>query len=72
LVEGAAAALAPPPAPLPQLAAQRDCPHYGGQVSIVALLTTPEVASEDGPFPLRVGDRDPRQCPGSRTSARSF
>jgi endogenous inhibitor of DNA gyrase (YacG/DUF329 family) len=40
----AAAAPAPPPAPLPQLAAQRDCPHCGGPVSIVALLTTPEVA----------------------------
>ncbi|WP_410625696.1 hypothetical protein [Amycolatopsis sp. cmx-8-4] len=40
----AAAASAPAPAPLPQLAAQRDCPHCGGQVSIVALLTTPEVA----------------------------
>jgi len=33
-----------PPTPLPQLAAQRDCPHCGGPVSIVALLTTPEAA----------------------------
>src|SRR5207302_7537277 len=58
----ASAALAPtpPPAPLPQLAAQRDCPHCGGLVSIVALLTTPEaarpqmpIAAPDGVIPLR-------------------
>lgn len=48
------------PVPLPQLAAQRDCPHCGGPVSIVALLTTPEaarpqipVAALDGVIPLR-------------------
>jgi hypothetical protein len=40
----AAAAPTLTPAPLPQIAAQRDCPHCGGPVSIVALLTTPEVA----------------------------
>jgi endogenous inhibitor of DNA gyrase (YacG/DUF329 family) len=51
---------APPPAPLPQLAAQRECPHCGGLVSIVALLTTPEAArpqmpvgASDGVIPLR-------------------
>jgi endogenous inhibitor of DNA gyrase (YacG/DUF329 family) len=44
------AAAAPAPAPLPQLAAQRDCPHCGGQVSIVALLTTPEVARPQIPI----------------------
>jgi endogenous inhibitor of DNA gyrase (YacG/DUF329 family) len=43
------AALAPATAPLPQLAAQRDCPHCGGPVSIVALLTTPEAARPQMP-----------------------
>ena len=49
-----------PPAPLPQTAAQRDCPHCGGPVTIVALLTTPEaarpqmpIAAPDGVIPLR-------------------
>jgi endogenous inhibitor of DNA gyrase (YacG/DUF329 family) len=41
-------AAAPPPAP--QLAAQRDCPHCGGPVSIVALLTTPEAARPQIPI----------------------
>ncbi|GAB3001236.1 MULTISPECIES: hypothetical protein [Amycolatopsis] len=54
-------AAAPPsaPAPLPQPAAQRDCPHCGGPVTIVALLTTPEaarpqmpLAAPDGVIPL--------------------
>lgn len=51
---------APPLAQLPQLAAQRDCPHCGGPVTIVALLTTPEaarpqmpIAAPDGVIPLR-------------------
>ena len=54
-----AAALPGPPAPLPQPAAQRDCPHCGGPVTIVALLTTPEaarpqmpMAAPDGVIPL--------------------
>ena len=49
-----------PPAPLPQTVAQRDCPHCGGPVTIVALLTTPEAARPqmptatlDGVIPLR-------------------
>lgn len=49
-----------PPAPLPQTVAQRDCPHCGGPVTIVALLTTPEaarpqmpIAAPDGVTPLR-------------------
>jgi endogenous inhibitor of DNA gyrase (YacG/DUF329 family) len=53
-------AAGPTPAPLPQLVAQRDCPHCGGPVTIVALLTTPEaarpqmpVAAPDGVIPLR-------------------
>lgn len=29
---------------LPQPAAHRDCPHCGGPITIVALLTTPEAA----------------------------
>jgi endogenous inhibitor of DNA gyrase (YacG/DUF329 family) len=33
-----------PPTPLPQTVAHRDCPHCGGPVTIVALLTTPEAA----------------------------
>ncbi|WP_281178493.1 hypothetical protein [Amycolatopsis jejuensis] len=33
-----------------QLAAQRDCPHCSGPVSIVALLTTPEVARPQIPI----------------------
>ncbi len=41
------------PAPI----AVRDCPHCGGEVSIVALLTTPEAARpalpEPGVIPLR-------------------
>lgn len=48
-----------PPAPLPQLAAHRDCPHCGRPVTIVALLTTPEaarphmpMAAPDGVIPL--------------------
>ena len=48
------------PAPLPQTVAQRDCPHCGGPVTIVALLTTPEtarpqmpIAAPDGVIPLR-------------------
>ena len=45
-----AAAPAPLPAPLPQLAVQRDCPHCGGPVTIVALLTTPEVARPQIPI----------------------
>jgi len=40
----------PAPAPLPQLAAQRDCPHCGGPVSIFALLTTPEAARPQIPI----------------------
>lgn len=61
----------PPPAPaappagtpneqLPQPAAHRECPHCGGPVTIVALLTTPEaarpqlpLAAPDGVIPLR-------------------
>jgi hypothetical protein len=46
----AAAAPAPLPAPLPQLAAQRDCPYCGGPATIVALLTTPEVARPQIPI----------------------
>lgn len=49
-----------PAAPLPHIAAQRDCPHCGGPVTIVALLTTPEaarpqmpIAAPDGVIPLR-------------------
>ncbi|PKV92544.1 hypothetical protein ATK30_3357 [Amycolatopsis echigonensis] len=49
-----------PAAPLPHIAAQRDCPHCGAPVTIVALLTTPEaarpqmpVAAPDGVIPLR-------------------
>lgn len=59
----ASAPAAPPPgpaAPVPLTAAQRDCPHCGGPVTIVALLTTPEaarpsmpVAASDGVIPLR-------------------
>ncbi len=49
------------PAPqLPMTAAHRDCPHCGGPVTIVALLTTPEaarptmpLAASDGVIPLR-------------------
>jgi endogenous inhibitor of DNA gyrase (YacG/DUF329 family) len=48
------------PAPQPQTVAQRDCPHCGGPVTIVALLTTPEaarpqmpIAAPDGVIPLR-------------------
>ncbi|RJQ86640.1 hypothetical protein D5S19_11210 [Amycolatopsis panacis] len=54
------AATPAPAAPLPHIAAQRDCPHCGGPVTIVALLTTPEaarpqmpVAAPDGVIPLR-------------------
>ena len=46
-------------AQLPQMAAQRDCPHCGGPITIVALLTTPEaarpqmpMAAPDGVIPL--------------------
>lgn len=53
-------AVTAPPAPLPQTVAQRDCPHCGGPVTIVALLTTPEaarpqmpIAAPDGAIPLR-------------------
>jgi hypothetical protein len=49
-----------PAAPVPLTAAQRDCPHCGGPVTIVALLTTPEaarpsmpIAAPDGVIPLR-------------------
>jgi endogenous inhibitor of DNA gyrase (YacG/DUF329 family) len=45
---------------LPQPAAHRECPHCGGPVTIVALLTTPEaarpqmpIAAPDGVIPLR-------------------
>ena len=31
-------------APAPQPAAVRDCPHCGEQITIVALLTTPQIA----------------------------
>jgi endogenous inhibitor of DNA gyrase (YacG/DUF329 family) len=56
-----AAAPAPAtPAQLPLTAAQRQCPHCGGPVTIVALLTTPEaarpqmpIAAPDGVIPLR-------------------
>ncbi|GAA3674913.1 hypothetical protein GCM10022267_72260 [Lentzea roselyniae] len=51
------------PAPieqLPQPAAHRECPHCGGPVTIVALLTTPEAArpqlpaaAPDGVIPFR-------------------
>jgi endogenous inhibitor of DNA gyrase (YacG/DUF329 family) len=57
---------ATPPAPpvtidrLPQPAAHRECPHCGGPVTIVALLTTPEaarpqqpMAAPDGVIPFR-------------------
>jgi endogenous inhibitor of DNA gyrase (YacG/DUF329 family) len=57
---------ADPPAPpvsierLPQPAAHRECPHCGGPITIVALLTTPEaarpqmpIAAPDGVIPLR-------------------
>ncbi|WP_158842849.1 hypothetical protein [Saccharothrix deserti] len=54
------AAAPAPTAPLPQTVAQRDCPHCGGPVTIVALLTTPEaarpqmpIAAPDGVVPLR-------------------
>jgi endogenous inhibitor of DNA gyrase (YacG/DUF329 family) len=50
----------PPAAPLPQTAAQRDCPYCGRPVTIVALLTTPEaarpqmpIAAPDGVIPIR-------------------
>src|SRR5687768_16778104 len=39
-----------PQAPLPQTVAQRDCPHCGGPVTIVALLTTPEAARPQMPI----------------------
>lgn len=49
-----------PAAPVPLTAAQRDCPHCGGPVTIVALLTTPEaarpsmpIAAPDGVIPTR-------------------
>ena len=54
-------AAAPPAlaAQLPQTAAQRDCPHCGSPITIVALLTTPEaarpqmpIAAPDGVIPL--------------------
>ncbi|HVV12074.1 hypothetical protein [Amycolatopsis sp.] len=45
-----AAAPPTPAGPLPQLAAQRDCPHCGGPVTIVALLTTPEAARPQMPL----------------------
>lgn len=45
---------------VPQPAAQRDCPHCGGPITIVALLTTPEAArptmpaaAPDGVIPIR-------------------
>lgn len=45
---------------LPQPAAHRECPHCGGPITIVALLTTPEaarpqppMAAPDGVIPLR-------------------
>lgn len=51
---------AEPPAQLPAPAADRDCPHCGGPITIVALLTTPEAArphlpaaAPDGVIPLR-------------------
>jgi len=44
-----------PTEPLPQLAAQRECPHCGGPVSIVALLTTPEAARPQ--MPIAAPDR---------------
>jgi len=37
-------AAAPPPAPTPQPAATRNCPHCGEPITIVALLTTPQIA----------------------------
>lgn len=52
-------AVASVPAPLPQTVAHRDCPHCGGPITIVALLTTPEaarpsppLAAPDGVIPL--------------------
>ena len=36
-------------APRPQPVAVRDCPHCGGPVTIVALLTTPEAARPTPP-----------------------
>jgi hypothetical protein len=49
-----------PSMPQPQTVAQRDCPHCGGSITIVALLTTPEaarpqmpIAAPDGVIPLR-------------------
>jgi hypothetical protein len=45
--------------PLPQPTAHRDCPHCGGLITIVALLTTPEAARPtvpthtDSVIPLR-------------------
>lgn len=45
---------------LPQPAAHRECPHCGGPITIVALLTTPEaarpqqpMAAPDGVIPFR-------------------
>lgn len=49
-----------PPTHAPQPAAQRECPHCGGPITIVALLTTPEaarptmpIAAPDGVIPIR-------------------
>jgi endogenous inhibitor of DNA gyrase (YacG/DUF329 family) len=67
-VPDARPALAPPTAnaapvsidQLPQPAAHRECPHCGGPITIVALLTTPEaarpqqpMAAPDGVIPFR-------------------
>jgi endogenous inhibitor of DNA gyrase (YacG/DUF329 family) len=38
------------PTPLPQTVAHRDCPHCGGPITIVALLTTPEAARPSAPL----------------------
>lgn len=35
---------------LPQPAAHRECPHCGGPITIVALLTTPEAARPQPPM----------------------
>jgi endogenous inhibitor of DNA gyrase (YacG/DUF329 family) len=46
----AAPATATPVDQLPQPAANRACPHCGGPVTIVALLTTPEAARPQMPI----------------------
>ena len=45
-----APATTPAPTPLPQTVAHRDCPHCGGPITIVALLTTPEAARPSTPL----------------------